>query len=295
MTILGGIFMAVGGLGVFAAGPPLAFLSERFGWRSALVAVALFSVLMAVADRLVIRDRPAAARDAQRRAPSALRLGAAFREVLGAGRFWPLAAWGGLSAGVTFAIGGMWGAPYLQHVHGMSKARAGGYQSMFGLALLLGAPAIAALANRAGRKPVAVGGTSLQILCLAVLAAFPRQVPGPALYPLFFCLYLAGNTNGPLGAVMARELFRPAIAGTAMGLVNFFPFLLGGLYQVLMGAVLDRGGRSGEAYTAAGYRWIFLLGLASAVLALAASLLIRETLPSSRRPAGGTPRPEMEI
>ena len=69
MTILGGIFMAVGGLGVFAAGPPLAFLSERFGWRSALVAVALFSVLMAVVDRLVIRDRPAAVPAAQPATP----------------------------------------------------------------------------------------------------------------------------------------------------------------------------------------------------------------------------------
>ena len=186
---------------------------------------------------------------------------------------------------MTFAIGGMWGAAYLQHVHGMSKARAGGYQSMFGLALLLGAPAIAALANRVGRKPVAVGGTSLQLLCLAVLAAFPRQVPGPALYPLFFCLYLAGNTNGPLGAVIARELFAPASPAPPWGWSTSSLSSSAGSTRCSWARCWTAAGGSGRptrpratarsscwAWPAPRWRW--------------PPPCIRETLPSSRRPAG---------
>lgn len=312
MVLLGGLFMTVGGIGIFIAGPPLAAVSGRIGWRWALGAVAGITVIMAGLDRLVVRDRPAgaaevlgpgaapaeaaeAATPAEAAVPAGIALpgpaavpGPAaairvparplsiFREILGCGRFWPVAAWGGLAAGVSFAVGSMWGVPYLQHVYGMSSARAGGCQSTFGLALIFGGPLFATLANRLGRRPVAIGASALLALCLAIFVLFTERLPVAFLYGLFFCFYLAGNANGPLAAVMARELFRPSIAGTSMGLVNFFPFFFGGLYQVAMGIILDRGGRSGAAYTPAGYRWIFLLGLASALLSLGAAFLIRE-------------------
>lgn len=291
MALLGGLFMAVGGLGAFAAGAPLAALSGRAGWRGTLAVVGGLSVVMAAAVWALVRNRPSELGwtdlrgEAEPGGTPAPRLGQGVRQVLGSGCFWPVAAWSGFNNGLAFAIGSMWGVPYLMHVYRLSGPEAGGYLSMFGLALIAGSPALAWLANLAGRKPVAVGSSALLAACLGLLGLFPGRIPAPALYPLFFCLFLSGSAIAPVIAVMARELFHPSIAGTSVGLVNCGGFFIAGVYQVLMGWMLDRAGRIGEAYTAAGYRAVFLLGLASALAALLASLFIRETLPPSERPA----------
>ena len=57
MVVIGGLFIAVGGIGVLAASSPLAFMSDRIGWQGTLVAIAILTAFMAVIAFLVIRDR----------------------------------------------------------------------------------------------------------------------------------------------------------------------------------------------------------------------------------------------
>jgi sugar phosphate permease len=283
MAMLGGLFMTVGGIGVFSASIPLAALSNRFGWRWTLISVGILTIGISVLVFVVVRNRPSErglpdisnpAPPSQTRSPFA-----GFRTVLAAGRFWPLALWAGLSTGVAFAIGSMWSVPFLQHVYGLSKGVASRYQAMFGVALIVGSPALALLSNRVGRKPILVGSSVLLIVVLIQFVLFTGTLPLWTLYPLFLLLFTAGNATGPTVAVVAKELFAPRIAGTAVGLANCFPFFLGGIYQVLMGTILDRSGQLAGVYLQIGYQRVFLLGLASAVLSLAAAFSVRETLP----------------
>jgi len=46
---------------------------------------------------------------------------------------------------------------------------------------------------------------------------------------------LSGGTTGPIQVAVAKELFPMAIAGTAKGCVNIFPFLGGAFFQILVG------------------------------------------------------------
>jgi len=68
------------------------------------------------------------------------------------------------------------------------------------------------------------------------------------------------------------------MAGTAMGLVNLFPFAGGAVFQPVLGYLLERQGRVEGAFTLAGYQQAFLALLACAAIALGASCLVRETL-----------------
>ena len=58
---------------------------------------------------------------------------AGIKLVLSSGRFWPLAIWTFCVIGMSFAIGGLWGGPYLMQVYGLSKTEAGGVLSTFAL------------------------------------------------------------------------------------------------------------------------------------------------------------------
>ena len=280
MTFLGGIFMAVGGVGALAASWPLAVSSSLIGWNWTLVGVGGLTLAMSGLAFAVVRDRPTDRGwpDLRERSPGEAK--GTFGGWRGVGhvvatrRFWLMAVWGGINPGLAFAVGGLWGGPYLQQVYGMSQTQAGVYQTAFGLALILGGPLLALLANRVGRKPVLVGTSVLMALTFGLFRLFPTDLPAVVLYGQFFCIFLTGAAIGPIAATVSKELFDPAIAGTSVGLINCFPFFFGGIFQVLMGMLLDQ-----HAYAPAGYESIFTYCCAGALIALIAACNIPETLP----------------
>lgn len=81
-----------------------------------------------------------------------------------------------------------------------------------------------------------------------------------------------------VGFTIAKELFPVQIAGTATGLVNLFPFAGGAVLQPLTGYFLERHGRTGDAFTLAGYQDTFLILIIYAVVALGASFFFREAM-----------------
>jgi hypothetical protein len=82
--------------------------------------------------------------------------------------------------------------------------------------------------------------------------------------------------------VISKELFSPAIAGTSVGLANCFPFFIGGFMQVLIGGILEAGGKGQSGYLVSGYKTMFLVCLTCAALSFIASLFVQETLVSEK-------------
>jgi hypothetical protein len=66
-------------------------------------------------------------------------------------------------------------------------------------------------------------------------------------------------------------------------MVNFFPFFSGGMFQVVMGAILDRTGTVNGAYTTPAYRNIFALCFFGALLSFIVSLFLQESLPETEK------------
>jgi len=75
-----------------------------------------------------------------------------------------------------------------------------------------------------------------------------------------------------------RELFPLEIAGTAVGLVNLFPFLGGALVPPVMGAMLEDQAKSAVGYAPQAYASVFLLYVGFGLIALVAACFITETM-----------------
>ena len=144
--------------------------------------------------------------------------------------------------------------------------------------MIFGSPMLGWSANRYGRKPVLIGCSAILIVVTGTMYWFVDTLPLAALYFLFFWFFITGGAIGPIVAAVSKELFPISISGTAVGVVNLFPFAGAAFFQILIGAVLTGHVQGQEHYAIIGYQTMFLICLAGAVLSLAAALLMQETM-----------------
>ena len=288
-VIMGSAFMAMGGLGALSSSAPLAWVSNTIGWRMTLIAVGGITLLMAVFVYAFVRNRPpdmGLPPIKQDRDESQIKIGmmGGMKMVITSGRVWPLTVWAFCVVGISFAVGGLWGGPYLMHVYGLSKTAAGAVLSTFALAMIFGSPFLGWLSNRFGRKPVLIGSSVTMFTVTGLMSWFVDTLPMPALYILFFCFFITGGAIGPVVAAVSKELFPIAISGTSVGIVNLFPFAGATFFQILIGAVLTSQSHGRMTYATISYRYMFLICLAGAALSLVAAVLAKETLQTTKNP-----------
>jgi len=287
-----GILVAMGGVGSLTAATPLAMVSSRLGWRMSFVLVGILTGLLAALVWKVVRDRPSdmglpsPAEHASVGAPP-MKLIEGVRQVLTRPAFWPLAAWFFFKYGIFTSFAGLWGGPYLMQVYGMTKSGAGALLSLVAVGMIIGSPALGYLSSRVlkRRKPALVFA-SLAMLAITALLTFAVDRLTPVLLGgVCFGFGVFASAIAVIGFACARELFPSRIAGTCIGLLNLFPFMGGAVMQPLMGAILERYGKTGTAFTTEGYSQAFLALFISALAALAASLFVEETM--GKKPVKG--------
>ncbi len=283
-----GILMAVGGLGAYTASRPLAWLSDLMGWRGSFIAIGALTLVVAAAIWILVRNTPeekglpAVNRSVQETPGKTDTIGLAqgMRIVLSSRPFWFLAVWFFFSFSIFFSFGGLWGGPYLMHVYRFSKAEAGNILGMLALAMIVGSPFFSWLSDNVfrSRKKVIILASVVTLGLTIPLAFFPAAMNQPALYLLCFLLGLFNSAVVVVAFTTAKELFPVEIAGTSVGLANFFPFLGGAVAPPILGAILEVQEVTAAGYSAEAYSKAFLLYVIFALIALGASCFITETL-----------------
>jgi len=278
------ILIVMGGLGSLTAASPLAILSTLIGWRLSFVAVGVFTLLMALLVWLFVRDRPSdlgwsSPAEPTGPSPPSFGLWEGVKKVLTYPRFWPVAIWFFFELAIFFSFGGLWGGPYLMHVYGLSKAKAGHILSMLAIGMVVGSPFLSFLSDRVfrGRKLVLVL-SSFIVLCLTAILAFATdRLSVATLYLLCFGFGIFSSAIVVIGFTTTKELFPVQIAGTSTGLVNIFPFAGGALFQPFLGYLLERPGKAGDAFSLIGYKQAFLALFICGLIAFLACLFLKET------------------
>lgn len=280
-----GLLIAMGGVGTLSATFPLALLSNEVGWRNSFVIIGLITMVCAVLIWLVVFDRPKdvgfpPVRTEPPSGGTGASIASAVLKVVTTTSFWTISVWFFFNCVIFFAFSGLWGGPYLMHVHGLTKTESGNILSMIAVGMIIGSPALSWVSDRVfrARKPVIIISSLISLGITAVLAFYTAVISIPGLYALCFVMGVFNNAIVTIGFTATKELFPVGIAGTSTGLVNLFPFLGGALAQPFLGYLLERRGKSGDAFVLAGYQDAFLALFISGIIALAASFFIRETM-----------------
>ena len=294
-----GLLMAMGGLGVLSAAAPLAYVSSLVGWRGSFQVIGGVTLLLAAAIWFLVRNTPAELgfplpEDPEQISgaagpPAKIGLWAGLKMVLQRLSFWPLAIWFFFTAGVFFAFGGLWGGPYLMHVYGLSKAEAGNILSMLAVGMIVGSPLLSYLSDQVfhSRKKLMLTTSVVMVVLTGQMVFAPAALSRPLLYGFCFLISLCSSAIVVIGFTSSKELFPLSIAGTAVGAVNFFPFLGGAVLQPLVGFFLEKFSPGGAPYAAAAYGKAFVVLLVSSVIALIMAGLLEDTYSKGQKQAGG--------
>ncbi len=278
---LSAITATVGVLGALMATAPLAALVGAVGWRGAFGVLGLVTLGLATLCLLIVRDQPVGAA-AGARAPQLREVLRGTRVVLGNRHTWPpFVAFFCMYAAMGDLM--LWIVPYLKDVHGRSTPQAALYATANSLALLVSAPLTGFISDRVvrRRKLPYVVLTTAQLGLWALLVATLGSLPLAGLYALLFAMGLVGGAfvlTWPIG----REVNPPALAGVSVAVVNLGGFLGAALTQAPLAAILDArwtGAMAAGArmYPVDAYRANFAVTTLLIVVALAATLFVRET------------------
>jgi predicted MFS family arabinose efflux permease len=271
---LTGVVVLVGNLSSAAAGGPFAWLLQSFGWREVVLALAVASLLVAIASWVLVDELPR---------PRSVHLEAGWRRglrgVLGNSATWPifLANFGAGASFLSFAT--LWAVPYLVDIHGMTRAVAANRVTMALGVFAVSGLVLGALSDRLRRrKPLYAGGAAL--LCVAwlpLLAGWP--LGGPASYLL--CGVMGVATAGmTLSWACCKEVNAPQYAGIATGVANMGIFLGPAVMQPVVGWVLDLSqgaGMRAATHTPDEWQRALLVLAGVALFGFANALFVRET------------------
>ena len=197
-AMVSGMALLVGLAGAVGAGVPLRLMVDAFGWRPVLAASGGFTLVLAAAIWLFIRNDPSE-RGYQSFAPAGAEQGEQIGILRGLGQIWRyrntwllFATTGGV-VGPVLTFAGLWGVPYLGVRYGLSPAEGAAICSLMLVGWGVGGPIIGGLSDRVGRRKALYHGGGIVALFCWLVALF---VPGIPLGLFVALMIISGLASG---------------------------------------------------------------------------------------------------
>lgn len=233
-ALLVGIAQLLAAVGAMSGEAPLALMVNHIGWRPSTQVLAAIGFALTVLVWLIIRDRPIVKPADKATALSPLQ---SIIEVLKLGQTW----WIGLYAFLNWApvtiFASLWGIPYLVARFQISNTKAASMTAMIWVGLTMASPVLGwASARWQNRRGLLVFSAIIGTASAALLLWMPLLTvwQATALLWVFGCA-CAGQI---LTFAMVRDLNKPNVTGTAIGLNNMAVVAGGAVFQPMVGFLL---------------------------------------------------------
>jgi predicted MFS family arabinose efflux permease len=274
VALANGFYVMLGALGAVSATGPAEVLVQGVGWRGLFAALAAASAAVALLILLVVpekkQDQPVGA------APNV-----GFSTIFRDPRFWHIAPLGSAGAGMSWALQGLWAAPWLTDVAGLDRSDVVGHLTLMAAVLAASALLLGALAERLRRAVIPTEAFLAGTLCLSMAAQLTLLLGIPVSSHLLFAVTAVAGATPVLSFSILARYFRREIAGranAALGVLNMgSAFAL----QCLCGLIIAQWPADGGHYPAIAHEAAMATGLGLQLIALGFFL----TPKPRRRPA----------
>ena len=275
MATLNGLYLGIGGLGGLSATAPVEMLLGPLGWRALFYGLALASAAAAALIFFVVPERPLPGHGQTLRAQIA-----GFRQVFACVPFWRIAAPLVVCHAGYQALQGLWLAPWLYDVAGLTRSAVANYLLAAAVAYAVGSVFFGVSSDRlvragVSRLTVYKLGQSVSFAMFALLAAGVQTGLGAILVVYGFTAISAA-----LAYALFTPLFPPDMTGRVNTASNVLMFGCSFLFQWGIGAVLRLYPVADGRYAQEGYAAAFLLLGVLQFAALAWLAPMRESRPT---------------
>jgi sugar phosphate permease len=275
---MNGLCFAVGGIGGILATTPFAVAVDVAGWRTTVLGLGLFGLVVAGATATVVRDSAErAGLPPIENVPEQPRLSIAevreFTVRIASDRWtWVVAALLYCIGGVNLTLIGLWGIPYIVQVYDVSVTAASTITLLGGVGTVMGPPVFGRLSDVVDRRTeFIIGGAIVYTSAVGLIA----MIGDPPLIAVGVVFFLIGGLLGTfvLTYPMIRHRYDDRASGIALGTINGASFFGAASFPTLMGRALDIYW-TGEyidgvrVYTMTGYRVAFAICTVAGVVAI---------------------------
>ncbi|MBY6201715.1 MFS transporter [Maritalea mobilis] len=252
---LAGVTVGVSSLGNILSTAPLAWAIESFGWRETVGGFAVFTLLIALAIALLVRDPKKPEGEAKGSLLDLLRMPA----------MWPILIMMFVCYAPAAGLRGLWISPYIADIHGAALDQIGTATLVMGLAMVLGnflyGPADRIFHSR--KWPILIGNLGVALLCLSFWILPPSGLWGAV--AVFAVIGLLGASY-PIVISHGRSFCPPHLTGRGVTLLNLFGMGGAGVMQfasgpVYAGLVSHSGANAAYGHLFALFGLVILLGL----------------------------------
>lgn len=287
--LLFSLFMLFGNIGSILAASPFAKLVALLGWRSALVNISFFSFLLLVLIWIFVRDNNS--HNADKKHLSDKNIIREHKEknswffILKKVLTIPVIKYcfiSSLSYGAMISLQGLWAVPFFVEMYKMDSSSASSFLIMIPIGIVSGTLLLSKLNDSKFGKYVYFWVRISSTIVYLIFTIFTLKIPTILIFILFFILgFQYGSV--PFLLKMFTLILPKKYYGTALGIVNVFPFLIAALYLSFTGLLFDWFGGSDVVLNRSleSYKIYFLFLTISLTISSIASLKIIKILNKS--------------
>jgi MFS family permease len=261
VALANGFYVMLGALGAVSATGPAELLVHGIGWRGLFAALAAASAVVALLILLVVPEKKHG--QAAGAAPNV-----GFSTVFRDSRFWRIAPFGSAGAGMSWALQGLWAAPWLTDVAGLDRSAVVGHLTLMAAVLAASALLLGALAERlrrAGlRTEVFLAGT----LCLSMVAQLTLLLGIPVSSQLLFAVTAVAGATPVLSFSILARYFPTEVAGRANATLGVLNMGSAFALQCLSGLIIAQWPADGGHYPAIAHEAAMATGLGLQLIGL---------------------------
>lgn len=275
-AIVLGVLHSLGSIGYLIAQFPLAWLSELIGWRWSFLSLGFVGIGIAVLDLIFTRGNPVAfgyepinqtlSQNAAEIPVKAkfFKLIRNFKTVCMHCSYWLCVLYSFLTNGPFYDMNGMWASQYLIDIYSMSEKTAGLIMTSMTVGSIIGSVAIPPVCEHFRSKKWPLVISSAMGAAVALIFVFVKiNLSGQSLYwtlaAIFFGFALTSSVTS-IYIALACSYFDPKLAGSAIGVLNTFTFIVSAIYQAISSAIIHKYPAGEYKYQLIGYVygvWLF--------------------------------------
>jgi MFS family permease len=257
-----GLIVFAGALGAVVATAPAEALVDALGWRGVFLLLAALTLVVAIVIASVVPERPQAA------APQSSTAAITVRAIYSNARFWRFAPMSATCIGTSWAIQGLWAAPWLRDVDGFDQATVVQHLLVMALALCVSAMALGALADCLRRRGVPTEHLFSTVAVLVILAqlAVIWRWPIPT-YVTWSLIAMAGAAT-VLSYAILPGYFPKEASGRANAALNMLHLGAAFAVQTIIGFVIQAWPTIDDRPQEAAYQAAFAMVLAAQIIAI---------------------------